>query len=111
MIMGYVFCTSTAFALAKFVRDNEVRRTDTPLWGLVVWGGFGLAMALTGWGLWRMEVEEWQRGYLVVSWLFLVSSAFTVAKTVRDSHEAELLEQDLPAHGSATQAAAPKPAQ
>ena len=51
MVMGYVFCLSTAFALAKFVRDNEIRRIDTPLWGLVVWGGFGLAMALTAWGL------------------------------------------------------------
>ena len=37
MVMGYVFCISAAFALAKFVRDNEIRRVDTPLWGLVVW--------------------------------------------------------------------------
>jgi hypothetical protein len=33
MVMGYLFCLTTAFALAKFVRDNESRRTDTPLWG------------------------------------------------------------------------------
>ena len=32
MVMGYVFCMSTAFALAKFVRDNEQRKTDTPMW-------------------------------------------------------------------------------
>lgn len=51
MVMGYVFCMSTAFALAKFVRDNEVRKNDTPMWGMVVWGGFGLAMSLTAWGL------------------------------------------------------------
>ena len=50
MVMGYMFCLSAAFALAKFVRDNEVRRTDTPMWGLVVWGGFALAMTLTAWG-------------------------------------------------------------
>ena len=48
MVMGYMFCLSTAFALAKFVRDNEARKTDTPMWALVVWGGFALAMALTG---------------------------------------------------------------
>ena len=47
MVMGYLFCLTTAFALAKFVRDNEVRRTDTPLWGIVIWGGFWMAMALT----------------------------------------------------------------
>ena len=47
MVMGYLFCLTTAFALAKFVRDNEVRRSDTPLWGIVIWGGFWMAMALT----------------------------------------------------------------
>jgi hypothetical protein len=89
MVMGYVFCLSTAFALAKFVRDNEVRRTDTPMWGLVVWGGFALAMALTGWGLWRMDVNPTYKAYLGVCWLFLISSVFTLAKTLRDAHEAQ----------------------
>ena len=55
MVMGYVFCLSTVFALAKFVRDNAGSRRstggDTPLWKLVVWGGFAVAMGLTGWGL------------------------------------------------------------
>ena len=48
--MGYVFCLSAAFALAKFVRDNERRRVDTPMWRGVVWGGFFVAMALTALG-------------------------------------------------------------
>jgi len=88
MVMGYMFCLSTAFALAKYVRDNEAARTDTPLWGLVVWGGFGLAMALTAWGLWRMEVNPTYKAFLGVSWLFLISTVFTLAKTLRDAHEA-----------------------
>ena len=92
MVMGYVFCLSTAFALAKFVRDNESRRIDTPLWGLVVWGGFSLAMALTAWGLLRMEINPTYKAFLGVSWLFLISSAFTLAKTLRDAHEAALAE-------------------
>jgi hypothetical protein len=90
MVMGYMFCLSTAFAVAKYVRDNETRRTDTPMWGLVVWGGFGLAMALTGWGLWRMEINPSYKAYLGVCWLFLISSVFTLAKTLRDAHEAQL---------------------
>ena len=88
MVMGYMFCLSTAFALAKYVRDNEVRKTDTPMWGLVVWGGFALAMALTAWGLWRMEVNPTYKAFLGVSWLFLISTVFTLAKTLRDAHEA-----------------------
>jgi len=92
MVMGYMFCLSTAFALAKFVRDNENRKTDTPMWGLVVWGGFALAMALTAWGLWRMEVNPTYKAFLGVCWLFLISSVFTLAKTLRDAHEADLAE-------------------
>ncbi|MFG5409181.1 YiaA/YiaB family inner membrane protein [Piscinibacter sakaiensis] len=88
MVMGYVFCLSSAFALAKYVRDNQAARVDTPLWGAVVWAGFGLAMALTGWGLWRMAVSPAYKAYLGVCWLYLVSGVFTLAKTLRDAHEA-----------------------
>jgi hypothetical protein len=92
MVMGYFFCLSTAFALAKFIRDNQARKADTPMWGLVVWGGFGLAMALTAWGLWRMEVNPTYKAFLGVCWLFLISSVFTLAKTLRDAHDADLAE-------------------
>jgi hypothetical protein len=95
MMMGYVFCVSTAFALAKYVRDNERRRIDTPLWGMVVWGGFGFAMALTGWGLMRMDINPTYKAYLGVAWLFLISTVFTLAKTLRDAHEADVLEARL----------------
>ncbi len=92
MVMGYVFCLSTAFALAKFVRDNESRRVDTPMWRMVVWAGFAFAMALTGWGLWRMTIQPVWKAYLMVCWLFLISSVFTLAKTLRDAHDADVLE-------------------
>jgi hypothetical protein len=95
MVMGYVFCLSAAFGVSKYVRDNVDRRSDTPLWGLVVWGGFALAMALTGWGLFRMEIQPTWKAFLVVSWLFLISSVFTLAKTLRDAHDANLLEARL----------------
>lgn len=92
MVMGYVFCLSTAFALAKFIRDNQDRQVDTPMWRLVVWAGFALAMGLTGWGLWRMEVQPVWKAYLLVCWLYLISNVFTLAKMLRDAHEADLLE-------------------
>lgn len=95
MAMGYLFCTTTAFALAKFVRDNEGRRVDTPLWSLVVWGGFGVAMALTGWGLVQMAVSPAYKAYLGVCWLYLISSVFTLAKTLRDAHEAQRSEVEM----------------
>ncbi len=95
MVMGYLFCMTSAFGLSKFVRDSAGRRSDTPGWRWVVWGGFMLAMALTAWGLWRMDVVGVWKAYLVVSWLFLISSVFTLAKTLRDAYEADMLEARL----------------
>ena len=95
MVMGYVFCLSTAFALAKFVRDNQSGRVDTPMWRMVFWAGFAFAMALTGWGLWRMTIQPVWKAYLMVCWLFLISSVFTLAKTLRDAYDADLLEARL----------------
>ena len=111
MIMGYFFCLSAAFVLAKYVRDQEKSRVegkmiDTPMFKLVVWGGFFLAMSLTGWGLWRMEINETYKAFLGVSWLYLVTTAFTLAKMLRDRHEADLLEARLQGRREATRVAA-----
>jgi len=99
MFMGYVFCLSAAFVLAKFVRDNQhahnTRRGvagDTPLWRFVVWGGFATAMGLTAWGLWGMDISATYKAFLGVSWLYLITTAFTLAKMLRDRHEADLAE-------------------
>lgn len=108
MVMGYFFCLSAAFVLAKFVRDAEKARTerrpaDTPMFKFVVWIAFFLAMALTGWGLLRMEINETYKAFLGVSWLYLITCTFTLAKTLRDRHEADLMEARL--QGRAARAA------
>ena len=104
MVMGYVFCLSTAFMLSKFIRDGEQAASigttgaagrDVPMWRLVVWGSFFTAMGLTAWGLVRMEINDSYKAFLGVSWLFLVSSAFTLAKSLRDRHEADMAEARL----------------
>lgn len=102
MVMGYFFCLSAAFVLAKYVRDSEKARTegrtdDSPMFGFVVWGGFLAAMALTGWGLLRMELNETYKAFLGVSWLYLITCTFTLAKTLRDRHEADLIDARLQA--------------
>ena len=103
MVMGYFFCLSAAFVLAKYVRDSERSRSagesaDTPMFRYVVWGGFLLAVALTGWGLLRMEVNETYKAFLGVSWLYLITGTFTLAKTLRDRHEADLAEARMRGH-------------
>lgn len=109
MVMGYVFCLSATFMLSKFVRDNQSSRRgagDTPLWKLVVWGGFAVAMGLTGWGLVGMEINVTYKAFLGVSWLYLITSAFTLAKMLRDRYEADLMEARLQGRREAAQAAA-----
>ena len=104
MVMGYFFCLSAAFVLAKSVRDAQKAKLDashaeTPAFRFVVWGGFCLAMALTGWGLLRMEINETYKAYLGVSWLYLITCTFTLAKTLRDRHEADLAQACLQRRG------------
>lgn len=93
LALGLTFCLFASFALAKTIRDNRDGQVDTSSWVLAVWIAFAAAFALTGWGLWRMTIGEWQKSYMVVSWLYLVSSTFTVAKMVRDQGEADLMDR------------------
>jgi hypothetical protein len=92
MVMGYFFCLSSAFVLSKFVRDNSTQHRDTPMYMYVVYVAFAAAMALTAWGLYRMSIPESYKAYLLVSWLYLITTTFTLAKTLRDAHEVSLLE-------------------
>ena len=93
LAIGLFFCLFSSFALAKTVRDNRDGQVDTSSWKMTVWVAFAAAFSLTAWGLWRMNIGEWQKGFMLVSWLFLISSTFTVAKTIRDKHEADLMDR------------------
>lgn len=94
LAIAVFFCLFASFALAKTVRDNRDERVDTNEWIMIVWAGFIGSILLTGYNLVRLEAEFWVRGYMLVSWLFLVSSVFTLAKLVRDKHEADLVEAE-----------------
>lgn len=93
LAIGLFFCLFASFTVAKTIRDNRDGQVDTASWVMMVWVAFAAALALTAWGLWRMNIPPWQKNYMVVSWLFLISATFTLAKTVRDRHEADLMER------------------
>jgi hypothetical protein len=98
LAIGLFFSLFSSFAVAKTIRDNRDGQVDTASWTMTVWVAFVAAICLTAWGLWRMSISEWQKGFMVVSWLFLVSSTFTLAKTVRDKHEADLMDRAARSH-------------
>ena len=69
--------------------DRAAMNLDTPAWRMQVWLAFGLALFLTTVGVWYLPVDAWMKGYLGLGLYFTVSSAFTLAKTIRDQHEGE----------------------
>jgi hypothetical protein len=54
---------------------------------------FGIASLAVGIGITYLPVDRWIRGFLAIGCLFLVSSAFTLAKCVRDHQEQTQIDQ------------------
>jgi hypothetical protein len=48
---------------------------------------FGIALLAVVLGICYLPVDPWQRAFLAMGALFLVSSSFTLAKVVRDNQE------------------------
>ena len=46
-----------------------------------------VALGLMCTGIYALPVTVWIKGYFVIGLFFTVGSAFTLAKTMRDSHE------------------------
>ena len=53
---------------------------------------FGVAAIAVGLGITYLPVDRWIRAFLAIGCLFLVSSAFTLAKCIRDHQEVTALE-------------------
>ncbi|MFF2552938.1 YiaA/YiaB family inner membrane protein [Nocardia sp. NPDC058058] len=56
---------------------------------------FGISFTAMGIGIANLPLDFWQRGFLLMSMLFLVSSSFTLAKVVRDQHESTKVHQRI----------------
>ena len=48
---------------------------------------FGLALLAVTVGIYKLEASAWVRAFLAVAVLYLTTSAFTLAKVVRDRQE------------------------
>lgn len=86
------FLLFATFTVSKTIRDNQFEQVDTGAWKVMVWLGFGISLALSAWSVYRMEIEFWHKISIIASSLFLISSAFTLSKTIRDKADADLLE-------------------
>jgi hypothetical protein len=62
---------------------------DTNAWVFQAWASFVISFAATLIGIVWLPVDHWVRAFLVMGLLFTVNACFTLAKTVRDNHEAD----------------------
>jgi hypothetical protein len=72
------------------LRNDDVQR-DTPAWIFQVWASFALAVGTTSLGIVYMPLDPWIRAFFAMGLLFSVGASFTLAKTLRDNHEARRL--------------------
>jgi hypothetical protein len=72
------------------MRTDDVQR-DTPAWMFQVWASFAIAVTATSIGIAYLPLDAWLRAFLAMGLVFSVGSAFSLAKTLRDNHEAKRL--------------------
>ncbi|MEU6260105.1 MULTISPECIES: YiaA/YiaB family inner membrane protein [unclassified Streptomyces] len=68
--------------------DTPVKQQSTAAFYGQAVASFALAMIATAVGIFRLDANAWVRGFLAIAVLYLVTSAFTLAKVIRDRQEA-----------------------
>lgn len=68
--------------------DHYRKELDSPAWIAFVKITWVTAVFVTGCGVLYLPVDLWIKGFLGMGLLFSIASSFTVAKTIRDQHEA-----------------------
>jgi hypothetical protein len=63
----------------------------TPAWKTFAFISFAVACGMLALGVFFMPADIWIKGYLAMAAVFTVGTSFTLAKTVRDEHEANRL--------------------
>jgi hypothetical protein len=68
--------------------DTAVKQQNTAAFYGQAVASFGLALGAVTVGIFRLDANAWVRGFLAIAVLYLTTSAFTLAKVVRDRQEA-----------------------
>jgi hypothetical protein len=62
---------------------------NTAGWVTFTYASFIMAAGMMALGVWALPGDLWTKGYMMMASVFLCGSTFTLAKTVRDEHEAK----------------------
>ncbi|MFG2719278.1 YiaA/YiaB family inner membrane protein [Streptomyces sp. NPDC048416] len=68
--------------------DTQVKQQNTAAYYGQAVAAFSIALVATAIGILRLQADAWVRAFLAMAVLYLVTSAFTLAKVIRDRQEA-----------------------
>ncbi len=68
--------------------DTPVKQQSTAAFYGQAVASFAVAMIATAVGIYNLQADAWVRAFLAIAVLYLVTSAFTLAKIIRDRQEA-----------------------
>ncbi|MGW2644387.1 YiaA/YiaB family inner membrane protein [Streptomyces sp. NPDC001393] len=68
--------------------DTPVKQQSTAAFYGQAVASFAVAMVATAVGIYQLSADAWVRAFLAIAVLYLVTSAFTLAKVIRDRQEA-----------------------
>ncbi|GAA2455941.1 MULTISPECIES: YiaA/YiaB family inner membrane protein [Streptomyces] len=68
--------------------DTPVKQQNTAAYYGQAVASFGIALGAVALGVFNLEADAWVRAFLGIAVLYLTTSAFTLAKVVRDRQEA-----------------------
>ncbi len=75
--------------------QQPLRQEDTASWIIQVWTAFIISMSAMSISIFNMPnnrpMDDWMKWQLTTTFLFAISSTFTLSKTIRDNHEATRL--------------------
>ena len=63
----------------------------TPAWKTFTYVSFAIAAGMLATGIFFMPADIWIKGYMAMAAVFTIGATFTLAKTLRDEHEANRL--------------------
>ena len=67
------------------------QQTHSAAWIFQAWASFIISVTATTAGIFYLPVDGWVKGYMGMGLVFTVGSTMSLAKTVRDEHEARRL--------------------
>ncbi|MFF3327125.1 YiaA/YiaB family inner membrane protein [Streptomyces sp. NPDC002889] len=68
--------------------ETPVKQQNTAAYYGQAVASFALALGAVALGIFNLETDAWVRAFLAIAVLYLTTSAFTLAKVVRDRQEA-----------------------